>query len=236
MSTLIIPCAGKSTRYNTEVPKYLLRHPSGNMMIYESIQGLPLDMFNEIYIVVLRKHMINDTLNQIEKQFRKYKNFKITILDEETSSASETICQCLKKENIKDDIYIKDPDCYFEIDGLEPNQICIHSLNDTDHIIPGNKSYVRKNINNEILTIIEKDVISSDFCCGLYSFESSDEFIKTFEEVYEIGGEIYVSHIIYKMLLNGQTFYSKNTSNFIDWATQKDWDIFNLYYEKNEII
>ena len=30
MRTLIIPCAGQSTRYNTIRPKYFVNHPSGN--------------------------------------------------------------------------------------------------------------------------------------------------------------------------------------------------------------
>jgi bifunctional N-acetylglucosamine-1-phosphate-uridyltransferase/glucosamine-1-phosphate-acetyltransferase GlmU-like protein len=235
MRTLIIPCAGKSTRYNTEIPKYLLKHPSGNMMVYESIQGLPLNFFDKIYIIVLRKHMIDNTLNDIKEQFREYDNFNIFILEKETSCSSESVYKCLKTENIKGEIYIKDSDCYFDVKQLRPNQVCIYSLNDADHIIPGNKSYVRRNRNNEILSIIEKDVISSEFCCGLYSFKSSDKFIKTFEELYNnISQDLYISHIIYRMLLDNERFYINNAKNFVDWGTQKDWDMYNQYYKKKD--
>jgi bifunctional N-acetylglucosamine-1-phosphate-uridyltransferase/glucosamine-1-phosphate-acetyltransferase GlmU-like protein len=233
MRTLIIPCAGKSTRYNSDVPKYLLRHPSGNMMVYESIQGLELTFFDDIYIIVLEEHMINNNLNDIKKQFKEYTNFNIFILDKQTSSASETVYRLLKEKNIKGEIYIKDSDCYFEVKDLEPNIVCTYSLNDAVNITPGNKSYVRKNKNDEVLTIIEKNVISSNFCCGLYSFKNTEYFIRTFEDLYnKIEGEIYISHIIYKMLLDDDTFYVKKTKNFIDWGTQKDWDIFNQYYKK----
>ena len=37
-------------------------------------------------------------------------------------------------------------------------------------------------------------------------------------------GEVYISHVIYQMLLDGKQFYSNQVTNFIDWGTQEDWD------------
>jgi hypothetical protein len=37
-------------------------------------------------------------------------------------------------------------------------------------------------------------------------------------------GEVYISHVIYQMLLDGKQFYSNQVSNFIDWGTQDDWN------------
>lgn len=235
MRTLIVPCAGKSIRYTTKIPKYLLTHPSGNMMVYESIQGLPLNLFDKIIIIVLKQHLIDDTLYKLKKQFSNISNFDIIILENETSSASETIRQGIIKNNISGEIYIKDVDDYFYVNTVESNQICTYSLDNIENITPGSKSYVRKNRNDEVLTIVEKKVISSDFCCGLYSFDSAEEFVDTCDQISKIvEGEIYISHIIYKMLLNGKKFTINETENFIDWGTQKDWDIFKNN-KKNEI-
>lgn len=234
MRTLIIPCAGKSTRYKTTTPKYLLTHPSGNMMVYESIQGLPLNYFDKIIVTVLRNHMIDDIIEKIKNQFICYENFDLLILDNETTSASETVCLTIEEKKIAGEIYIKDVDDYFLAENLEPNQVCTYSLDDIENITPGNKSYIRKNENNEVLTIVEKKVISSNFCCGLYSFDSAEEFVNTFKNIKNIvDGEIYISHVIFKMLLNGKNFTNNQVKNFIDWGTQKDWDNFNYYY-KNE--
>ena len=43
---------------------------------------------------------------------------------------------------------------------------------------------------------------------------------------------IYISHVIYKMLLSGVQFKNRNTKNFIDWGTQSDWDAFISNYKK----
>jgi len=46
MTTLIIPCAGKSSRYPGEKPKWLFTHPDGKLMLEKSIEPF----FNESYI------------------------------------------------------------------------------------------------------------------------------------------------------------------------------------------
>lgn len=232
MRTLIVPCAGESTRYTTSIPKYLLIHPSGNMMVYESIKGLPLDTFDEIILVVLKKHMIDDTLYKLKTQFIEYENFDIVILEDKTKSASDTVCQCVKIKGITGEIYIKDVDDYFYVKSVDPNQVCTYSLNDAQNITPGNKSYVRINDDGEILTIIEKNVISAYFSCGLYSFDSASDFVDTFRCIQGfVDEEIYISHIIYKMILDGKSFSINEVENFIDWGTQKDWESFKYQYK-----
>ena len=45
MSTLIIPCAGRSTRFPNSRPKWSLTHPYGDLMFIQSIKGLDLSKF-----------------------------------------------------------------------------------------------------------------------------------------------------------------------------------------------
>lgn len=223
MRTLIIPCAGQSTRYKTKRPKYFLNHPSGDLMCFESIKGLPLDTFDKIIMVTLEKYLTDDVKQEIENNTKHFDNFELVILQEDTNSASDTVSQTIKKVGIEGEIYIKDADDYFDVNELNPNQVCVFSLNETKNITPGNKSYVKKTDNNQILNIVEKKVISSDFCCGLYSFESAKDFVNTYKKI-EMVGEVYISHVIYQMLLDGKQFYSNQVSNYIDWGTQDDWN------------
>jgi len=223
MRTLIIPCAGQSTRYKTKRPKYFLNHPSGDLMCFESIKGLPLDTFDKIIMVTLEKYLTDDVKQEIENNTKHFDNFELVVLQEDTNSASDTISQTIKKVGIEGEIYIKDADDYFDVNELNPNQVCVFSLNETKNITPGNKSYVKKTDNNQILNIVEKKVISSDFCCGLYSFESAKDFVNTYKKI-QMVGEVYISHVIYQMLLDGKQFYSNQVSNFIDWGTQDDWN------------
>lgn len=229
MRTLIIPCAGQSSRFTTQLPKWLLDHPSGKTMVYESIQGLPLTTFDEIIIVALKRHL-NEELTQ--RLFSEFKDlpFQLLPLDSDTKSASETISKCIEILDIKGSIFIKDSDDYFEIQEINTNEVCTYSLNDCKNITPGNKSYVKINDHGEVLTIVEKNVISSDFCCGLYSFKDSNEFVKTYKSI-QMDGEVYVSHVIYQMLLNNHRFYNRSTKKYIDWGTQEDWNVFKQNYK-----
>lgn len=231
MRTLIIPCAGQSSRFTTKLPKWLLDHPSGKTMVYEAIQGLPLDSFDEIIIVALKRHLNESLTARIFNEFKDLP-FQLLPLDEDTKSASDTISQCIEILDIKGEIYIKDSDDYFEVGTINPNEICTYSLNDCKNITPGNKSYVKVNDHGEVLTIVEKNVISADFCCGLYTFKDAKEFAETYKTIKQ-DGEIYVSHVIYQMLLNGNRFNHRSVQNFIDWGTQEDWDFFKKNIKQN---
>ncbi len=225
MQTLIIPCAGKSSRFTTKLPKWLLEHPSGNLMVYEAIQGLPLDTFDRIIIVALKRHLTEELIKLVNNQFKDISTFELLLLENDTHSASDTVSQAIGKKNITGSIFIKDSDDYFKIDDIAENEVCTYSLNNCTNITPGNKSYIKKNDSGEVLTIVEKNVISSDFCCGLYTFSDASEFVDTYESIKQ-EGEIYISHVIFKMLLNGKTFFNRTTRDFIDWGTQEDWDSF----------
>jgi hypothetical protein len=198
-------------------------------MVYESIQGLPLDTFNEVIIVALKKHLTEELTSRIYKEFLEYK-FTLLPLDEDTESASDTISQCIESLDIKGSIFIKDSDDYFKVNVVEPNEICTYSLNDCKNITPGNKSYIKMNEHGEVLTIVEKNVISSDFCCGLYSFKDAKEFVKTYKSIQQ-EGEVYVSHVIFQMMLNDYIFHNRSTEDYIDWGTQEDWDKFLKEYK-----
>ena len=47
--------------------------------------------------------------------------------------------------------------------------------------------------------------------------------VSTYKKI-QMVGEVYISHVIYQMLLDGKQFYSNQVSNFIDWGTQDDWN------------
>jgi len=232
MRTLIIPCAGQSSRYTTKRPKYFLNHPNGNLMSFESIKGLPLDLFDNIVLVTLKRYIEQENVyDEIQNNFKIFENFKLVILDEDTKSSAETITKAIEELNIEGEIYLKDADDYFEVSNLNPNEVCTFSLNNIKNVTPGNKSYVTKTENGEILTIVEKKVISSDFCCGLYSFKSAKLFVESFRKINMVG-EVYISHIIYQMILDGYSFNINEVDNFIDWGTQEDWDKYISEYEK----
>ena len=50
MNTLIIPCAGKSSRFPNMKPKYMLTHPDGKLMIEKAMENINLEVFNRVII------------------------------------------------------------------------------------------------------------------------------------------------------------------------------------------
>lgn len=234
MSSLIIPACGSSSRYPGMRPKWLLTHPDGNAMLVKSIEGLPFPAqeIDTIYITVLKKHVekyeftnkLTDkiTIALLDAYPHKYNgsdSIKWVVLDEPTSSQSETVALTIEKENIQGQIYINDTDNYFTIPSFPKGNCiaCVDSRTLDFAIHPANKSYVQ--IEQEtVVNIAEKSVISNHFCCGLYGFTDAQDFVKRYYNLIDITKspwytngvpanlELYISHIISAMLLEGQTF------------------------------
>jgi 2-C-methyl-D-erythritol 4-phosphate cytidylyltransferase len=57
MSTLILPCAGRSTRFPGTRPKWALTHPCGELMLLESIKGLDLTKFERIVAIFVKQDL-----------------------------------------------------------------------------------------------------------------------------------------------------------------------------------
>ena len=116
MTTLIIPCAGKSSRFPNIKPKWLFTHPDGKLMIEKAIAPL---MGNK----KIKKKIISIT-KEINKKYNAKFMFKqmfgnkvdTLILDKQTKSASETVYKTIQKYKIKGQILVKDSDNYFSID------------------------------------------------------------------------------------------------------------------------
>jgi hypothetical protein len=234
MKNLIIPMGGKSSRFPGMRPKWILTHPStGNLMCVESIQGINIDFFDKIYFVILKEHeelygaslAILKSISNTKLGSSVIDKVNVVILENPTSSQSETVYMAIMKEDIEGFIYIKDSDGYFKcnIDSTN-NQVTYFDLNNTNEINARSKSYVELDSNYVITNMVEKKVISSNFCVGGYGFNSSIEFCNYYNKIWGLPGECYISNIIFEMILEGEKFTGKESSDFLDWGTIKSWN------------
>ena len=236
MKSLLIPIAGKSTRFPNTRPKWMLTHPkSGYFMAIESIRGLNLDFFDKIYFIGLKEHL---TQYKYKKGFE-YELSKLNLkdktelilLDKSTSSQSETIYEALIKKSIKGFITIKDSDNFFVCTFTDTkNKVSYYNLHKTTNINPSNKSYIQLDENNIITNIVEKSIISPTFSIGGYSFNSADDFISSFLSIKDMEGECYISNIVYDLMLKDQIFYGQSCTNYKDWGTIEDWNKYKAEY------
>lgn len=223
---LIVPCAGKSSRFPNMRPKWMLVHPDGNMMVKKAIEGINVHPQDTI-ITILKEH---------EDKYDIIKGLKgnigqettIVVLDEQTNSQSETVYQTIKKANIKESFLVKDSDNMFSIENPEEefNYVCYSDIHQYEEINPGNKSYIKLNEQGIIVDIVEKQVVSKYFNVGGYYFKDPNGFIKTFEKLFKHGNskELFLSHVIQDMIANtGEIFLGKEAKNYFDWGTLKDW-------------
>lgn len=230
---LIIPIAGHSSRFPDMKPKWMLTHPRGNMMVVEAIRGLDLDEVDAITIVGLAKHeeaygftrFISTQLEELELKNRLH----FVLLAEETRNQPETVARAIEQAQIVGPICIKDSDNYF-CDRITPgNWVACFDLHDLEHVNARNKSYIEADSAGQLRNIVEKKIVSSTFCVGGYSFESAEEFTKVFNEL-QGSDELYVSHIIYSMILSGVPFTQHYVSDYIDWGTIKEWNDYKRQY------
>lgn len=230
MNTLIIPCAGKSSRFPNMKPKYMLTHPDGKLMIEKSMEKINVDVFDRIIITIVKPHDEKyETKLIMEQVFKNNPKVEVCMLDDFTSSASETVYLTLKKMNIEGAFVIKDSDNRVEVyfDKQIKNSIVGYNLHEHPDItnIPG-KSFLIVNEQGIIQDIIEKQVVSNIICLGVYCFENTADFIKAYNEMHtkKISGEMYISHVIsYMLASNNYVFSSILALSYDDWGTLSEW-------------
>lgn len=232
--SLIVPIAADRPEYKHTMPYVFNFSEDGVLLCIKSIQGLDLTKFEHIYFVILSKHdkkyHLSELLNIQLQNFGLSEKAKVLSLQEPTSSQAETIYKCIKQEQIEGGIYVKDADGYFSCDFTENNGIAIYPLDKLEMVNPHNKSYVDLDDQFYITNIIEKKIISRFFNAGGYIFESAKQFCSYYERLKHYD-KLYMSHIVYAMLLDNISFRPFEVEKYQDWGNKK------LYYKylKNEI-
>lgn len=227
MKTLILPIAGESSRFPNVRPKFLLTHPSGNSILTEAIRGLDLKSFNKILVIGLKKHAtiygyVKALSVELNKEYGIGDKLDFCLLTKPTKNQPETVVRGIEAKSIEGEIVIKDCDNCFDLIKYTGNFVGVYKLENLKEVNAGNKSYIKLGKSGEIVNIVEKNVISSTFCCGIYGFKEVSEFIDTYYKLEKLNN-IYISHIIYQMILDGKVFFTAEAKNYLDWGTLEDW-------------
>lgn len=221
MMTIIVPIAADKAEYDRKLPQPFRLDDEGTMFCVKAITGLPLDEVKDIYFVILRSHEQRFMLSeQLMMQFRRHNLTKahVTILEESTNSQAETVARAIEVNGIQGTVFIKDADCYFTTDEILPqNGVAIYPLENLPVVDPQHKSYVAVDDMFYVTNIIEKRVVSHFFSAGGYCFEDAQEFCRYYERLKDYS-PLYLSHIIYTMLLDKKIFRPIQIEDYQDWA------------------
>lgn len=218
---IIIPCAGKSSRFQHTRPKYLLTMPDGRMMLQQVADQYIMNG-HEVTFVIIKEHSERyDSEYAIQKAYGDAVD--IVILDDFTSGPAETIYQVIKDWN-DTPFAVNDCDSFFDFDLIEDNYVVYadlkkYPLSTGIHA----KSFIVKD-ENRITDIIEKKISSEFICIGGYGFKSSADFIKSYTQIKDNQyNEIFLSHVIKQMMLNDETIIAIEGSNYIDCGTYESY-------------
>ena len=219
--TLIVPIAGDSPEYSHRMPLALTQDDKGIMFCIRAVLGLPLDLFSKIYFVVLKKHDDRFSLKEriaIQFKINNLSKAKVLILDVPTLNQPHTVYEAIKKAKITGSIFVKDADGFFIAEEILPqNGVAAFPLVELSLVDPQHKSYVAVDDMNYVTNIIERRIVSNLFNAGGYCFEDADEFCKYYEKLKDYG-HLYLSHIIYAMLLDKINFRPIEITKYVDWT------------------
>lgn len=227
--SLIVPVAADKPAYEHEMPYVFGLNKVGIMHCVNSILGLNLRDFSNIYFTILLCHEEKYKLKELfQLQFTRLNLDKasVTILSEKTNSQAETVFMTIMQEKIIGSIYIKDADGFFSGEVKPINSISIYPLEELQFVNPQNKSYVAVDDMFYITNVIEKRVISHYFNAGGSCFEDVDDYVCYYKKIAKYASNIYISHIIYSMLLDKFIFRPLIVSEFQDFGNDK---LFNFY-------
>ncbi len=218
--SLIVPIAADKPEYESHIPFVFRMDDSGTMYCLKAILGLELSMFDNIYITILQKHAIQygvAGMLQLQIGRLQLKNVHICILENPTRNQAETIYQTILQECINGAIYIKDSDGYFKSEIVVQNGVAVCPIEKMKVLKPQNKSYV--NVDNlfYITNIIEKRVIGHLINAGGYCFEDADTFCQYFERLMKLEEKLYLSHIVFAMLMDKIFFRPTIVADYEDW-------------------
>ena len=230
---VVIPAAGKSSRFNGFSPKWMRTHPDGNLMIQKSLETFNNQDF-DIYLITTSE--IEEKFSVIEKLKLALPKVNIIILNNSTKSSVETLLLGLEKIgkliNIDTPLFVKDVDNLVEFDwknfdmstsssvGLDIKLQIVNNI--------ANKSFIVVNEDGLIIDFIEKEIVSNIISVGTHYFKSALEALTTAQLLLtnnvDQTHELYTSHLIAYNIYSGIEYKMIPAIKYEDFGTQIEWD------------
>lgn len=242
--TLVVPSAGRSSRFPGVKPKWMLTQPSGCLMVVDALGALDLTHVNHVVIGLLKEHVdkycggdVDAILQIFEDGVPRLQEIKVSIvvIAEETVDQTQTIECILNAAKVTGPIFLKDCDNQFKcsvpaVDGVATLEITRETESGVSNV--ASKGYVAVNSQTGQLTsIVEKLMVSNTFCIGGYAWKSAEDFLSRVAQArkYQImasatkGVELAVSDVIWLKMATGAPFFSIPAANYEDWGTLPSW-------------
>jgi len=223
--TLILPCAGRSSRYPGVRPKWMLTLPEGEIALQRAAASLSEDEYDRIVIAVRADH--EERYGCRALLARVFGDVDVVVLPHETRGPADTVAQTIARADVTGAIAIKDADSFFNPSPLpDTSFVSVSDVRRSPQMTNvGAKSFAVINGEGLIVDMVEKSLSSNHVCVGLYGFADAERFVETFDAVANANrdGEIFVSHIISRAIRDGLVVKPHTVDGLIDVGTLDDW-------------
>lgn len=224
MKTLLLPCAGRSSRYPGTRPKWLLTLPDGALALERAAASVPIAAYERLVIAIRADHdAAYDGRNVLRRVFGL--KAEIVVLDRDTSGPADTVAQMIRRGDVTGAIAIKDCDSFFDpAPSPETNFVAVVDLRSTPHMTNvGAKSFAVLDADGRVARMEEKSIVSNHVCAGLYGFADAAFYLDHFSAAVRHSGERFVSHVMASAIRDGVEIAAQPVAGFTDVGTLEEW-------------
>jgi dTDP-glucose pyrophosphorylase len=224
--TLLLPCAGKSSRYPGVRPKWMLTLPDGELALARAAASLPRQNYRNTVVAVRAEHEARYQATELLKRVFG-PDIDVLVLKEDTRGPADTVARILRHANISGSFAVKDADSFFDTAPVpEGNFVAVTDVRVAPQMSNvGAKSFAVINENGLVVEMIEKSLASNFVCVGLYGFADAAAYLEAFDAVSEeaADSEIFVSHVMNHAISEGLIVTPHIVEGLIDVGTLEDW-------------
>src|SRR5512145_2348306 len=111
--TIVLPIAGRSSRFPGTRPKWMLTAPTGELMLQLALDTVPDWRERRVVVGGLREHL--ETLSGATAIRRALGDgIEIVVFDRPTSGPADTVNEMLRRADVRGPIFVKDCDSWFK--------------------------------------------------------------------------------------------------------------------------
>jgi hypothetical protein len=224
--TLLLPCAGKSSRYPGVRPKWMLTLPDGELALARAAASLPADAYDRVVVAVRAEHEARYQTDALLKRVFGA-SVEVQVLAFDTRGPADTVAEMVMGSEVEGPFAIKDADSFFEPAALpDTGFVALSDIRKNPHMSNvGAKSFAVINENNLVVEMIEKSLASNFVSVGLYGFSDAAAYLEAFQATKAATetGELFVSHVMNRAIADGMAIAPRLVEGLIDVGTLDDW-------------
>jgi hypothetical protein len=226
LRTLLLPCAGLSSRYPGVRPKWMLTLPDGQLALARAAASLPEDSFDRMLVAVRAEHERKYQASALLKRVFGPK-IEVLVLERDTRGPADTVAEMIRRGNVTGAFAVKDADSFFDKSSLPSGSfVALSDVRKSPQMSNvGAKSFAVLNEHNLVVEMVEKSLASNYVNVGLYGFEDAETYLQCFDALAAEagGGEFFVSHVMNRAIAAGMAVEPLFVSGLIDVGTLEDW-------------